>query len=475
MSAPQSHVDPDHVYDVVGVGFGPANLALAIALDEHNEAAAPGERVTGLFLERKQTFGWHRGLLIDGATMQVSFLKDLATLRNPVSRAGFVSYLHERGRLVDFINQKTFFPTREEFHDYLEWAAGRVGHLVRYGSEVTAVRPVATDGQTRLFEVAVRGGDGREVVHRARNVVVACGLQPRLPEGVAASDRVWHSGELLHHTAEFKEGAAPARFVVVGAGQSAAECAEYLHRTYPSAEVCAVLSRFGYSPADDSPYANRIFDPEAVDVYYAADDRVKARLMDYHRNTNYSVVDLDLIEELYRREYAEKVRGEQRLRILNVSRVTAVRETADAVTVSMTDLATGEQRELDADAVVFATGYAPHDITELFGGGCGLLRDEEGRLKVRRDYRVQTDPSVLAGVYTQGGTEHTHGITSSLLSMVAVRAGEILDSILRDGAPADDRPAGTTADDRPAGTTADHSPAGTTADDRPAALSGAHE
>jgi L-ornithine N5-oxygenase len=29
----------------------------------------------------------------------------------------------------------------------------------------------------------------------------------------------------------------------------------------------------------------------------------------------------------------------------------------------------------------------------------------------------------------QGGTEHSHGITSSLLSNVAVRAGEILESV----------------------------------------------
>ena len=33
-----------------------------------------------------------------------------------------------------------------------------------------------------------------------------------------------------------------------------------------------MFARYGYTPADDTPYANRIFDPEAVDVYFAADD-----------------------------------------------------------------------------------------------------------------------------------------------------------------------------------------------------------
>ena len=62
-------------------------------------------------------------MLLEQAHMQVSFLKDLATLRNPTSRFTFINYLHEKGRLQDFINLKTFFPSRHEFNDYLAWAA----------------------------------------------------------------------------------------------------------------------------------------------------------------------------------------------------------------------------------------------------------------------------------------------------------------------------------------------------------------
>ena len=39
-------------------------------------------------------------------------------------------------------------------------------------------------------------------------------------------------------------------------------------------------------------------------------------LLGYHRNTNYSVVDAELIEDLYRRVYQEKVTGRERLRIM---------------------------------------------------------------------------------------------------------------------------------------------------------------
>ena len=99
----------DDVLDVVGIGFGPSNLALAIAATEQ-AAADPRQALRVGFLERQPRFGWHRGMLIDDATMQVSFLKDLVTLRNPTSDFSFVCYLHERGRLVDFINHKTLFP-----------------------------------------------------------------------------------------------------------------------------------------------------------------------------------------------------------------------------------------------------------------------------------------------------------------------------------------------------------------------------
>lgn len=417
----------DAVHDLVGVGFGPANLALAVAVEEHNAAVRPSERVDAFFLERQPEFGWHRGMLIDGTVMQVSFLKDLATMRNPVSAFGFVSYLHSRGRLVDFINHKTLFPTRVEFHDYLSWAAERMRHAVRYGQEVVAVRQV---GDAHVEVESRDVATGRTSTVRARDVVFGVGLSPVVPDGVQRSARVWHSSELLHRAADL-ESTDPGRLVVIGAGQSAAECTDYLHGAFPGAEVCAVFTRYGYSPADDSPYANRIFDPDAVGEFFAADSDTKATLMAYHRNTNYAVVDLELIEELYRKAYLEKVLGRQRLRMVNAARVVDVAESDDGVRVQVRSLLDGSSEVLAADAVVFATGYEPADIRPLLGElDRHCLRDDDGLPVVDRDYRMRTRPDVHCGLYLQGGTEHSHGITSSLLSNVAVRGGEILASVL---------------------------------------------
>ncbi|RBM21203.1 L-lysine 6-monooxygenase [Prauserella sp. PE36] len=411
------------VYDLVGVGFGPSNLALAIAVAEHNSGTS--DTVTAHFLERQERFGWHRGMLIEDATMQVSFLKDLVTLRNPASDFSFLSYLHAQGRLIDFVNHKNLFPLRVEFHDYFEWAAARVDDMVSYAHEVVAVRPVYDGGDVAYFDVVA--GDGE--VYRARNLVLATGLRPYLPEGVEVSDRVWHNSQLLHRIDEVDEAS---RFVVVGAGQSAAEVTAFLHERFPKAEVCSVFSRFGYSPSDDSAFANRIFDPESVDEFYAAPDEVKQRIMGYHANTNYSVVDLDLIDDLYRRLYREKVLGNERLRIFNVSRPVEIVENEHGVRATIESLTSGEKTVLDADIVVYSTGYRCGDVSALLGDlATHCLRDEEGRPRVERDYRLGTAPEIRGGIYLQGGgTEHTHGITSSLLSNNAVRSGDILRSIV---------------------------------------------
>ncbi|WP_232666955.1 lysine N(6)-hydroxylase/L-ornithine N(5)-oxygenase family protein [Pseudonocardia sp. TRM90224] len=407
--------------DLVGVGFGPSNLALAVAVAEHNAANPGSEPITARFVERQGEFGWHRDMLLDDATMQVSFLKDLVTLRNPASQYGFLSYLHDHGRLVDFINYGSVFPTRLEFHDYLEWVADRFRSDVDYGTEVVAVD--RAPGAPDQLDVVTSRGD----VLRTRNVVLATGLTPNLPDGVLPGPRIWHTSDLLSRLDGILD---PGRVVVVGAGQSAAETLDHLHRRFADAQVWAVFNRYGYSPADDTSFANRIFDPSAVDDFYRAPADIKQMILGYHANTNYSVVDPDLIESLYRSHYHEKVSGQERLRFLNVSRVTDAVMVGDHVELAVESMIDGRRELSTADLVIYATGYRPSDPCALLGElSTDCRRDETGRLAIDRDYRLVTDPALQAGIYVQGATEHTHGLSSTLLSNIAVRSGEIVRSI----------------------------------------------
>lgn len=417
----QQHV----AVDLVAIGAGPSNLALAAAVDEHNRAGGP--RMAMTILERKPRFGWHPGMLLDGATMQIAFLKDLVTLRNPRSPFTFLSYLEARGRLVDFVNHQTFFPTRIEFTDYLSWVAGNVSARIDYGSDVTSIERLeapSADGARWLVRYA--GPDG---VHelRARSVVVATGLRARLPEWATPGRRLFHNHRLLEHLdgAAFATDA-PHRFLVVGGGQSAAEVVQYLHREYPEALVESAFNSYGFQPADDSPYANRVFDPQAVDDFYDASDEVRAELMTRHATTNYGCVDLELINELYAAEYQEKVTGNRRLRMRPATVVTSATASDDGVRVELHDRMTKESATEDYTAVVCATGFRSIGVSDLLAGW-GVAPE---RMRVARDYTLTIDGAALPGLYVQGATEQTHGLGSTLLSNVAVRAGEILDGLV---------------------------------------------
>ncbi|MFJ2885106.1 lysine N(6)-hydroxylase/L-ornithine N(5)-oxygenase family protein [Streptomyces sp. NPDC087305] len=420
------------IYDVVGVGFGPSNLSLAIALEEYG-ASGPEHEISALFLERQPSFGWHRNMLLPTTTMQISFLKDLVTFRNPTSSFSFIAYLHASGRLAQFVNNQDFFPTRQEFHQYLEWAQARVADRIAYGSDVTSIRlpraPVPELSDRLRLEVADADGRPGRVVE-ARNVVISTGLVPSMPEGTERDERVWHSSEFLEKYRRMNPGELR-RVAVAGAGQSAAEITRFLYDELPHAEVYSVIPSYGYSVADDTPFANQIFDLGAVDDYYFGTDQTRDAFWRYHRNTNYSVVDDDVIRDLYRRSYDDDVRGVRRLRFLNLTRITGVKRVGAETRVSLQGGPDAEVRELDFDALICATGYEAMEPTGLLGDLDRLcLRDEAGRYRVERDYRIVTAPETRCGIYLQGGTEHTHGLTSSLLSNIAVRSGEIVDSIV---------------------------------------------
>ncbi|TDD92485.1 lysine N(6)-hydroxylase/L-ornithine N(5)-oxygenase family protein [Actinomadura rubrisoli] len=417
-------------YDVVGIGFGPSNLSLAIALEEHwaNASERPPKAV---FFERQPSFGWHRNMLLPSTTMQVTFLKDLATFRNPMSRYSFVSFLHEAGRLARFANNQSFFPTRREFHQYLEWAASGFADRVSYGATVEEIRLPSDSGPEGIdhLRLHVRTASGTKVVG-ARNVAISTGLVPRMPAGVARDERVWHSSEFLERYGR-TDPRELARVAVVGAGQSAAEITRFLHESLPHAQVTSVIPSYGYSIADDTPFANQVFDPGAVDEYYFGSERTREAFWRYHRNTNYSVVDSEVITDLYQRSYDEEVSGDKRLHFLNLTRVDEVKQAGERTCLSISSLLDGDSRELEVDAVVCATGYDSMEPAALLGDlDRYCLRDDAGRYQVRRDYRLVTAPGFNCGIYLQGGTEHSHGLTSSLLSNTAIRSGEIADSIV---------------------------------------------
>ncbi|KAF3924684.1 hypothetical protein AA313_de0206040 [Arthrobotrys entomopaga] len=436
--------EEEEVYDLICVGFGPASLAIAIAIQE---ILPETTRPKVLFLERQQQFVWHSGMLLPGSKMQISFMKDLATLRNPCSEFTFVNYLKVKDRLLDFINLNTFLPLREEYNDYMQWCASKFNDVVSYGETVTLVEPVMGQNSERVvdrFIVRSQIG-GIEERRLAKHVVVAVGGRPLLPKPLPSyHPRIVHSSQYSSRVPQtLLDFDGRYRIAVVGAGQSAAEVFSDVSSKYPNSKTTLFIRGDALKPSDDSPFVNEIFNPSATDKFFQTSPEERRAQLVENRATNYSVVRLELIERIYHDLYVQRLRDPSgsswRLKIQNHTEIIGFNDSTSEKQVSLqmshreNGVDTIENNEFDL--VIVATGYARDMHKELLAPTQVLLDDPSvERFPVGRDYRVQFGEGKVgsdAGIYLQGCNEMTHGLSDTLLSVLAVRAGEVVDSIFK--------------------------------------------
>ncbi len=413
-----------------GVGFGPANLAVAVALDE---AAVRGGRHSAVrFVEQQDGFAWQPGMLFSEARMQSCFLEDLATVRNPRSRFTFTNYLKEQGRLFQFMNLRDFYPTRNEFNDYLAWSARQVTADVGYGQRVLAIDPVI-DGDT-VVQLRTKVQDlktGTVETCLARNLVMATGRIPFVPDGIARASTtpIFHSSRFVAEVPiRFPDRSRALHFLVVGSGQSSADILNYLMQEYPNAEITIAFRQFSFRLMDDSCFLNELFHPDLVSFIYDLPKDKRQIFDETYDRTNYSVVDEKLIAALYRRLYEERVLGRRRVTFMRFSELRRAREGADGrVETEIHDLISDQTMQLSADAVILATGYRRPPTHPLLASlDRYLQRDEQGEYRIGRDYRIATVPGCRPSIFVQGWSDHAHGHGDAVLPVLSSRASEIV-------------------------------------------------
>jgi len=463
--------EPNDIQDLICVGFGPASLAIAIALHDALEAndttsisSLKDRSPKVMFLEKQPHFAWHSGMLLEGARMQITFIKDMATLRNPRSSFTFLNYLHQKNRLVPFTNLNSFLPQRVEFEDYLKWCASWFDNVVQYANQVVSVKPVrSSTGAIKpieMFEVASRNDHtGQMTLQYARHVVIAVGGHGTIPPPFVQHSRIIHSSQHSHVTPKIlSDPYAPHRIAVIGSGQSAAEIFDNLQSTYPNSRTTLIVRGAALKPSDDSPFVNEIFDPSRVDSFFSQPNDWRTSSNIEYRGTNYGVVRLDLLDRIYETLYIQRIRfgndeTEWKHRIITNSSVRAVETFEEVVRLSVATNGQKADCAMDFDLAIVATGYTRNLHEQLLQPARDLLPggDQPGKLwTVSRDYRLQfEDGSVSqdAGVWLQGCNENTHGVgfgkhntpaideiddiqlSDTLLSILAVRGGEIVKSI----------------------------------------------
>ena len=416
--------------ELLAIGAGPANLALAVTLEE----LAPEQLSTRtVVIEQHDSVTWQRGMLLPWTLCQVSFLKDLVTRRNPRSRFSFVNYLHSTGRLDAFINLGSVLPYRTEISDYLRWVAQGLQNVrISYGRRCVAIEPVVSD-DGEVTRWSVRLADGGAIL--CRSLVIGGGRDPYLPDVFTAipRERLIHSTEYLFRVDELDQ-AAPYRVAVVGGAQSAAEMLWATHQRLPRATCTMVMRSIGLNCYESSKFTNELFYPSFVDEFHAAQPEARAQLLREMHRTNYSGLAPDLLDTLYRQMYLERLAGTPRIKMITMSEIVNAEVVDGEVALTIVDRKSGRPAVLRCDVVMLGTGFV-RDMPKLVHNLAATAGVDD--ITVTRSYRLNLPPRFVATCHLQGVNEATHGIADSLLSVLASRSEEIVSDLLsvRQAAP----------------------------------------
>ncbi len=426
----------EHVYDVLGIGFGPANISVAIAMEE-DEVGFKGNR---LFLEAKPASVWQEHMLFDGSDIQNNPLRDMVTPRNPRSRFGFISFLHAKKRFMKFLNTGLHHPYRLEYAQYVSWVAEQFNEYVKYNTLVTDIQLEDNNGSP-LYKVT----DADNNVYYSHAIILAPGRTPMIPPAFQSvqSDRVIHLNDYLKTMAKY-----PAedlkRIAVVGGSQSAVEILLHLADTHPGSELLGISRCFGYKQKDVNPFTGEVYFQEFVDLFYNADTRTKRKLQDDLRYTNYSASDADVLDALYRKMYMQEVQGKEMIKIHRSAEIDSVSvDSADTVSIGLRKLERPELFQEKVSLVILATGFKdigkPEDndrgsmepYPRLFEPLSGDIQlDDRGCLKINRNYSVNLKRYKGNSCFVNGLCESSHGMgDAGSFSLLSLRAGEIVNAL----------------------------------------------
>lgn len=376
--------------------------------------------ITNLFLDKKESFGWHDGQQIPGSTIQVSMLKDLVSLSQPTSAYSFLAYLTELGRIYHFINAQFEAVPREEFRNYMQWACRKNENIV-FGHEVVSV------DYRNVFHITTSS-----MTVTADNIAVGVGVQPAVPDQAKP-----HLGPRQFHVSEFMSkaiGLGGLRVGVVGGGQSGAEAfldlVSRLDRDLPR-RVVWISRRPNYLPLDDSPFTNDYYSPGYSDYFAGLDLPTRQTLNSGLILTSDGISEATL-RQIYQRIYTRRfIDGYADLVALYPNRtvIDVCGAPAHAWNLTLAHNQHDAIREnVELDVVIWATGYRPTPLTFLAPIESRLEREGE-EYKIDETFAVAWDGPTENNIFLQNAARGQRGLADQNLSLNAWRSQRILDRL----------------------------------------------
>lgn len=419
-------------YDVVGVGFGPAGIALETAIrdmeDINNKSVY--KRV---FLEKNNDSAWMPEMLLPGTDIQHHFLRDFATPRNPRSQYTFSNYLYEKGRLFSF--GLLGRPSRTEWSDYVQWVSKQIDDKAHYNEEVKSVKPIVVNDDIEGLEVHTVNNVSKEHnVFHTTNLILNSGRKPYIPsqfkDKVKVSDKVFHASKFRSSVQSINKDDNPT-FTVIGSGQNSVEIILYLANKFPNSKINSIVRHTGFRLYELGHFTNEVFFPEFTNYFYSLNQNERDKLFEQIKHTNYSAVDDDVSEALYWKMYEDKIRGTEQIELHRCKEIVDVANTQKDYLLNIKDIYNKQEDSINTDYIILCTGFFEEEFPEVLQPMKNYFNyNKNNSLKVSENYKVDTKSNVKANIYLNGLTEKTHGIgDAASFTMMATKAQRILDSM----------------------------------------------
>lgn len=417
------------VLDFIGIGFGPANIALAIQLQE-NELEG---KLNYLFIDSNVDSMWQREMLISGSDIQNVPVRDLITPINPQSHYSFINYLHKNGKYFKYFGTGLKYPLRQDYAMYINWCALHFKDIVHYRETVTNIE-VSPCGAYYIVQTNI-------TIYYAKVVIVGTGRSLYIPPVFdnMAKDELITINNYTSKTANLNREKAY-KFAVVGASQSAAEIFLDLANKFYNATIHSYIRQFSFVLKDSSPFSFEVYHPEFIDEYYNANDAAKLLLNKHLRRANYSSADPDVLDQIYIKMYEESLSDNSRLEIKRNSEILESLSSNGLVSIKSKNNINNCENLFDYDFVVACTGFKDlgksenHEtlppLLEKFADKLVLNTNESMTRYISKNYELFFD-GISTPIFLNGLCETSHGMgDAGSFGLVSVRVNRILNSLI---------------------------------------------
>jgi len=402
--------------DIIGIGAGPFNLSLAALLD-------PIKNITSNFFDKQTEFIWHKGLLFETAQLQVHYLKDLVSLVDPTNRFSFLNFLANHKRLYQFITADFSRVSRTEFSQYFNWVCQQLPNI-KFNSDIKEIIPYKNQLRVRIETSETTS------YLLAPNVVMGIGMQPFMPAFAKKhlNRTAFHASSFLQNNVDY----AGKTVAVIGGGQTGAEIVKHLISQQSNAisNLMWLSRRDNFLPIDESPFVNDLFTPSYSNHFYNQPEDKKSRWLIKHRLFSDGISPSTLKEiyqDLYRLQFLAK--SPLVCSLMPGVELIDMQQQNNAWQLIIKHHDQEALIQLNADIVIFCTGYR-YNIPEFLEPLQNrLLKNSQGQLLINNDFSLQWDAPKNCKLYIQNGASHSHGIADPNLSLMAWRSATIINSI----------------------------------------------